>query len=140
MKKHFRLYSLALVLMTALACNDDDTMMENPLEENPAVGPNLMAYGLTESNELVSFNANSPVRQHALYEGEKKKKAKKNIYVTQRQFDYIQDTINSINGGDMEIGLDEATATTNVGAMGGYTANGLVLKTSDGKKDPCYDR
>ena len=60
MKKHFRLYSLALVLMTALACNDDDTMMENPLEENPAVGPNLMAYGLTESNELVSFNANSP--------------------------------------------------------------------------------
>ena len=40
----------------------------------------------------------------------------------------------------MEIGLDEATATTNVGAMGDYTANGLVLKTSDGKKDPCYDR
>ena len=60
MKKHFRLYSLALVLMTALACNDDDTMMENPIEDNPAVGPNLMAYGLTESNELVSFNANSP--------------------------------------------------------------------------------
>ncbi|WP_313598873.1 DUF4394 domain-containing protein [Epilithonimonas vandammei] len=60
MKKHFRLYSLALVLMTALACNDDDTMMENPLEEIPSVGPNLMAYGLTESNELVSFNANSP--------------------------------------------------------------------------------
>ncbi len=88
----------------------------------------------------VPFNANSPVRQHALYEGEKKKKPKKNIYVTQRQFDYIQDTINSINGGDMEIGLDEATATTNVGAMGDYTANGLVLKTSDGKKDPCYDR
>lgn len=88
----------------------------------------------------VPFNVNSPVRQHALYEGEKKKKPKKNIYVTQRQFDYIQDTINSINGGDMEIGLDEATATTNVGAMGDYTANGLVLKTSDGKKDPCYDR
>lgn len=88
----------------------------------------------------VPLNANNLVRQHALYEGEKKKKPKKNIYVTQRQFDYIQDTINSINGGDMEIGLDEATATTNVGAMGDYTANGLVLKTSDGKKDPCYER
>lgn len=28
----------------------------------------------------------------------------------------------------------------NTGAVGDYDANGLVLKTSDGKKDPSYDR
>lgn len=82
-----------------------------------------------------------PLKQNALYESKKKKK---NIYVTQRQFDYIQDTINDVNQGDIECGcdcgLEEATTTTNIGALGDYTANGLVLKTSDGKRDPSYDR
>ena len=63
---------------------------------------------------------------------------KRKVYITQKQFDFIQETINTVNAGDVD--LEEATTTTSVGAIGDYTANGLVLKTSDGKPDPCYKR
>lgn len=35
------------------------------------------------------------------------------------------------------LGEDGVTSTSTVGAIGDYTAQGLVLKTSDGKEDPC---
>lgn len=65
-------------------------------------------------------------------------KMPKRVYITQEQFNIIQEMINTNNAGDAD--LEEATATTNIGSVGNYTANGLVLKTSDGKPDPCYKR
>lgn len=53
-------------------------------------------------------------------------KKPKRIYITEEQYNII-----------MEDGAVGATTTTGVGSMGNYTANGLVLKTSDGKEDPC---
>jgi hypothetical protein len=63
------------------------------------------------------------------------KKPLKKVYITQKQYDYICDKV-----ADKEYEIKEATTTMNVGAVGDYDANGLVLKTSDGKKDPSYDR
>lgn len=57
-----------------------------------------------------------------LYEEEKKKRVRK-IIVTEDQLKRIM----------------EATATTTIGDYT-YDTPGLVLKTSDGKKDPSYDR
>ncbi len=48
------------------------------------------------------------------------KKKPRRVYITEEQYKML-----------MEIG------TGSVGAMGDYTANGLVLKTADGKEDPC---
>ena len=45
------------------------------------------------------------------------------IYITEEQFSTIME--------------DGVTSTGTVGAMGDYTAQGLVLKTADGKEDPC---
>ena len=67
-----------------------------------------------------------------LYEGKKPRR----IRITEEQFNLLQNTINAATVGD----IDEATTTFNIGALGDYTANGLVLTTSDGKKDPSYDR
>lgn len=53
-------------------------------------------------------------------------KKPKRIYITEEQYNII-----------MEDGAVGATSTTGVGSMGNFTANGLVLKTSDGKEDPC---
>lgn len=53
-------------------------------------------------------------------------KKPKRIYITEEQYNII-----------MEDGAAGATSTTGVGSMGNFTANGLVLKTSDGKEDPC---
>ena len=61
---------------------------------------------------------------------------RRSMIVTEAQFKMINDVINDVTRGDIE----EAAATTNIGALGDYTANGLVLRTSDGKKDPAYER
>lgn len=54
------------------------------------------------------------------------KKMPKRIFITEEQFRKL-------------IGEEAAgvTATSTVGSMGNYTAQGLELKTSDGKEDPC---
>jgi hypothetical protein len=52
------------------------------------------------------------------------KKMPRKIRITEKQLRYIE----------------EATGLGNIGAVGDYTANGLILKTSDGKKDPSYNR
>lgn len=52
------------------------------------------------------------------------KKKPRRIYITEEQLQAI-------------LGEDGVTSTFTVGAMGDYTAQGLVLKTSDGKEDPC---
>lgn len=62
----------------------------------------------------------APIRR-TIYEG---KKPVRKIRITERQLKKLQ----------------EATTTTNIGSAGNYTANGLILKTSDGKRDPAYDR
>lgn len=52
-------FFLVLVTMTTFfSCNDSDDQMMIP--EPNVTGPDLMAYGLTGMNELVSFNANNP--------------------------------------------------------------------------------
>lgn len=48
-------------------------------------------------------------------------KSVKRIIITEEQYDMIMNE----------------TALGDAGAVGDYTANGLVLKTSDGKEDPC---
>ncbi|MBB6372754.1 DUF4394 domain-containing protein [Chryseobacterium shigense] len=46
-----------LITTTFFSCDNSD---ENIMSENMITGPDLMAYGLTGMNELVSFNANNP--------------------------------------------------------------------------------
>ena len=59
MKKLFN-YCLAIfAIVSAMSCNNDDDVNQMP-EEAISVGPNQLAYGLTENNELVVFNANNP--------------------------------------------------------------------------------
>ncbi|TDX82889.1 DUF4394 domain-containing protein [Epilithonimonas xixisoli] len=59
MKKLFNFFIAAFVIVSAMSCNNDDDMNQVP-EEPSAVGPNQIAYALTENNELVVFNASSP--------------------------------------------------------------------------------
>lgn len=73
-----------------------------------------------------------PLISRTIYESKNVRK----IVITEEQFNLLQDTINVNTLGD----IDEATTLSNTGSVGDYTANGLVLKTSDGKKDPCYNR
>ena len=60
MKKliHFCLASFAIA--SAMSCDKDDDMTAMPQEPAVTVGPDQLAYWLTESNELVAGNANSP--------------------------------------------------------------------------------
>lgn len=44
-------------MLTFFSCDSSDDPV---MTENNVTGPDLMAYGLTEMNELVSFNANNP--------------------------------------------------------------------------------
>jgi len=55
MKKLLTLLVAGAVIGTTLSCNDDDNNGMEPM----AQGPDIMVYGLTESNELVSFNGNN---------------------------------------------------------------------------------
>lgn len=50
-------------------------------------------------------------------------KTPKRIYITEKQYNLIM--------------ANESLTTSGAGDMGDYTANGLILKTSDGKEDPC---
>ena len=50
-------------------------------------------------------------------------KTPRKIYITEEQLNMIME--------------DGSPSTMTVGALGDYTAQGLVLKTSDGKEDPC---
>lgn len=53
---------LASCLTAALvSCDDESTVIETPpTTVTPAVGPDLLVYGLSTSNQLVSFNAKTP--------------------------------------------------------------------------------
>lgn len=96
-----------------------------------AGGANGMGY------DVPLFGGNTISQKH-LNENISSDKKPKRIYITKKQFDYIQENINTINAGDVD--LEEATVTFSVGSIGNYTPSGLVLKTSDGKLDPCYNR
>lgn len=63
-------------------------------------------------------------RPDQLFKGQNKETIIRRALFTESQWKYIQ----------------EATGMSNIGSVGDYTANGLVLKTSDGKRDPSYDR
>lgn len=51
-------------------------------------------------------------------------KKHRRVFITEKQLKMLQED-------------EGVTATNTVGSIGNYTANGLVLKTSDGKEDPC---
>jgi len=59
MKKLFNYCLATFAMVSAMSCNNEDDMNQMP-EETISVGPNQLAYGLTENNELVTFNANNP--------------------------------------------------------------------------------
>lgn len=53
MNKLLSLLVAGAVMSTTLSCNDDDVNGMDPMVQ----GPDLMVYGLTDSNEITSFNA-----------------------------------------------------------------------------------
>lgn len=57
MKKLLSLLLAGAVMSTTLSCNDDENTMEPMIEGMQ--GPDILVYGLTENNELVSFNGNN---------------------------------------------------------------------------------
>ncbi|MCD9853587.1 DUF4394 domain-containing protein [Epilithonimonas sp. JDS] len=60
MKKLFNFCLATFAIVSVISCDNDDDIVGMPEEPAATVGPNLMAYGLTENNELVAFNANNP--------------------------------------------------------------------------------
>lgn len=48
MKKLFNFCLATFAIVSVMSCNDDDDMNVIPQEPAASVGPNLMAYGLTE--------------------------------------------------------------------------------------------
>lgn len=60
MKKLFNLCLATFAIVSVVSCDDDNNIVEMPEESTVTVGPNQIAYGLTENNELVAFNANNP--------------------------------------------------------------------------------
>lgn len=57
MKKLLHFYLALFIVTTLLSChNSDDTMMPDTNFQ----GPDLLVYGITSANELVSFNAKNP--------------------------------------------------------------------------------
>jgi len=60
MKKLFNFCVTTFAIVTVVSCDNNDEITGMPEEPTVSVGPNLMAYGLTENNELVAFNANNP--------------------------------------------------------------------------------
>ncbi|WP_144283854.1 DUF4394 domain-containing protein [Chryseobacterium echinoideorum] len=57
MKKLFYSSIVAFALVSAISCDDDNVMMEEPITD--VMKPDVMVYGLTNNNQLVSFNANN---------------------------------------------------------------------------------
>ena len=60
MKKLFNFCVATFAIVSVISCDNDDTITGMPEEPAATVGPNQLAYGLTENNELVAFNANNP--------------------------------------------------------------------------------
>ena len=108
---------------------------ENEIDEAASCGGVGGANGM--GYDVPLFGGNTISQKHVNENAAKKKNVKsRRIYITEKQFNFIQENINEINAGDVD--LEEATVTFSVGTIGNYTPNGLVLKTSDGKLDPCY--
>lgn len=59
MKNLFKTCLATLALVTAMSCEDDMNDVI-PMPVPASIGPNVVVYGLTESNEIVVFNANKP--------------------------------------------------------------------------------
>lgn len=109
---------------------------ENEIDEATSCGGAGGANGMGYDVPLFGGN---PISQKKVNENVSKSgQGARKVYITKEQFDFIQENINSVNAGDVD--LEEATVTFNVGTIGNYTPSGLVLKTSDGKLDPCYKR
>ena len=108
---------------------------EKEIDESTSCGGVGGANGMGYDVPLFGGNPISQKRVNENISKDKEHKSRK-IYITEKQFNFIQENINEINAGDID--LEEATATFTVGTAGNYTPNGLVLKTSDGKLDPCY--
>lgn len=61
MKKHFQLLFClsAIIATTFTSCNSDDDSNNNPVGSPTVQKPDLIFYGLTDSNSLVKYNANN---------------------------------------------------------------------------------
>lgn len=59
MKNLLKICLATMAFVSAISCEEDYVPMPNE-ETIVTVGPDLMAYGLTATNELVAFNAKSP--------------------------------------------------------------------------------
>ncbi|WP_142723721.1 DUF4394 domain-containing protein [Chryseobacterium sp. ON_d1] len=57
MRKLLQVFTMLLSISFLLSCKDSDDMM---IPDMNIQGPDLMVYGITGNNELVSFNANNP--------------------------------------------------------------------------------
>ncbi len=57
MKNLLKTFIASVAFVSTISCDNNDEMM--PMQQSN-VGPNLVVYGLTPTNELVSFNANNP--------------------------------------------------------------------------------
>lgn len=57
MKKFLRALFAVIILGTSLSCDDSEDVN---MPENTIQGPDLVVYGVTPANELVSFNAKKP--------------------------------------------------------------------------------
>ncbi|WP_143884222.1 DUF4394 domain-containing protein [Chryseobacterium binzhouense] len=57
MRKLFYSSIVAFALVSVISCDDDNVMMEEPIMN--MMKPDVMVYGLTGNNQLVSFNANN---------------------------------------------------------------------------------
>jgi len=55
MKKLFNICLATFAFVTVFSCDDN----ENSMPETPSVAPDLMVYGLSANNELLTFNANN---------------------------------------------------------------------------------
>ena len=57
MRKLLHLFTVLFSCTILFSCDDSEDMMPNDMIVQ---GPDIMAYGITSNNELVSFNANNP--------------------------------------------------------------------------------
>lgn len=71
----------------------------------------------------------------------KGKKNSRKIHLTESQLEYIKEFYGTPTNGDILMEECDGVSTMGtIGSVGDYTANGLVLKTSDGRPDPSYNR
>ena len=60
MKNLFKIWMAAIAIISVSSCENEDRVNINSTNEAQLIGPDILVYGLTAANELVSFNAKTP--------------------------------------------------------------------------------